>query len=585
MTGEKVASRSETLLLDSENLPSLSESVKAGLKRFRPVTSIVVLAWAVRLASLYDMLNAVLRYQPKFIYWLGKWVPFEITEGHRIRMFLTSVLLFVLASGLQRGKRRAFQITIAGLLLAPILHLGRDVLWPQAVINLTLIAFLFVHRRYFVVESDPRSFRSAAIICPILAAALLAFGTIRLHALHKHTLGDHSWEGCFQTACELVFVHRSHTQFAFTSHSKDLFLLLRVGGTGVALTGLVLILRPVLSRRFVWTEHVEQARRIVAEWGTDPLDSYALLRDKSYFFSEDQRSVVPYALSGNLAVALAGPIGPPDGRQATIVAFADFCRRLDWEPVFYEIDDKLVSYYADAGFSVFKIGEEARLRADHFRLKGRDFQNLRTACNSAAKANLRFHWYEPDDGIDEALEHQLTAISRQWLAAKKGPEMTFDMGSYSVEEIRRNGAAVALDDNGQALAFATWRPFAHGRGRALDLMRSLPKRRNIMDFVLVESIFHFRDRDIHDISLGNAPLANTTSQNGTLLAEEKAVQFVFQNLNQIYGYKPLFEFKRKYRPQWRGRYVAYRRGVSLPLIGLAMVRVHAPGAIWKLLTR
>ena len=64
-------------------------------------------------------------------------------------------------------------------------------------------------------------------------------------------------------------------------------------------------------------------------------------------------------------------------------------------------------------------------------------------------------------------------------------------------------------------------------------------------------------------------------------AEDKAVQFLYQNLGQIYGYKSLFEFKRKYRPQWQGRYVAYHRGVHLPLVGLALVRVHAPGGIWN----
>jgi lysylphosphatidylglycerol synthetase-like protein (DUF2156 family) len=61
------------------------------------------------------------------------------------------------------------------------------------------------------------------------------------------------------------------------------------------------------------------------------------------------------------------------------------------------------------------------------------------------------------------------------------------------------------------------------------------------------------------------------------------VQFLFENLNHIYGYKSLFEFKRKYRPQWRGRYVAYRRGVHLPLASLALVRVHALAGIWKFL--
>jgi lysylphosphatidylglycerol synthetase-like protein (DUF2156 family) len=113
-------------------------------------------------------------------------------------------------------------------------------------------------------------------------------------------------------------------------------------------------------------------------------------------------------------------------------------------------------------------------------------------------------------------------------------------------------------------------------------MRSRPGSRNMMDFVLVESILQFRGQGVLDISLGAAPLANA-GDSASPQGEEKAVRFLFENLNRIYGYKSLFEFKRKYRPQWRGRYVAYNRGLHLPLVGLAVVRVHAPGGIWRFL--
>ena len=527
------------------------------------------------------MLNALLRYQPQFIYWLGKWVPFEISEGHRIRMFLMSVLLLVLASGLQRGKRLAWQITIAGLMLAPILHLGRGVIWPQAMVNLTLIAFLLLHRRYFVVESDARSIRSAMFICPLLAVALLIFGSIRLHALHKHTEGDHTWLGCVQTAGELVFAHKSSTQQAVTSHAQDLFTILRTGGTTVALIGLVLALRPVLLRRKARGEYRERVRTLIARYGQDALDPYAMLNDKSYFSTANGQVVVPYVLSGKLAIALADPIGPTQQRPMAIVEFALFCRNQDWEPVFYETAEDLIPYYEQAGFAVFKIGEEARLRADEFHLKGRDYQNLRTACNMARRNNLQFRWYDASLGIDEPLEQKLSEISRQWLEKKKAREMTFDMGCYSLENIRRQGVGVAIDPTGEVLAFASWRPFAQGTGRkTLDLMRSSSKARNVMDFVLVESILHFRDLGITDISLGSAPLANANKETKHS-AEEMAVSFLYENLNRIYGYKSLFEFKRKYRPQWRGRYIAYHRGAHLPIVGLALVRVHAPEGLWK----
>jgi phosphatidylglycerol lysyltransferase len=582
MIAGKALPRAENFLL-APSIPAPHRVVEGKAERLFPrVTSIIVLAWAVRFVSLFNMLKALLRYQPKFIFWLGEWVPFELSEGLRIRMFLMSVLLFLLASGLSRGKRLAWQITIAGLLLAPILHLGRSVIWPQALVNLALVGFLFWHRRYFVVKSDPRSLRAALIVCPLLAAALMIFGAVRLHALHKHTWGDHTWMGCVQASGELVITHHTNTQEAITPRAQNLFSILRTGGTVIALSGLVLILRPVLLGRLTRFEHWEKTQKLIAEYGEDSVDPYALLRDKSYFFTSNGRSVVPYVLSGSLAVALASPIGPRGQRPVAIVEFASFCRSQDWEPVFYGIAEESISYYEDAGFSVFKIGEEARIRAEDFHLKGREFQNLRTASNMASKQKIEFSWYDASRQVDEVLERQLAEISRQWLDNKKAREMSFDMGSFSIDDIRQNGAAVAFDSLRHPLGFATWRSFAQGRGRALDLMRSLPGARNVMDFVLIQSILHFRARGINDISLGGAPLANADTEPAVRQAEDKMVQFLFENLSRIYGCKSLFEFKRKYRPEWRGRYVAYHRGAHLPLVGPALVRVHAPGGIWQL---
>lgn len=551
----------------------------------RPPWGVILLTLIVCLSASIDLVCSLQPENPALLHWLRPWMPFEVSEGRHLRMFLLSLLLFVLAFGLIRGKQMAWLCTIVTLALTPFLHWGRIDIWPQLVINSTLIGILLLYSRYFVARSDYQSVRAALILCPLLALGLIVIGTLGLHDIREQTNGPDSWGACLQTASELVLAHKTLTQEASTPDALDFFFILRVGGTTTALIGLFLTLRPVLERRRGRTEDHEKARRLVHRYGDDPFDPYALLEDKSYFFTEDGRAVIPYVLSGNFAVALANPIGHPDMQPIAIVDFALFCRRQDWEPVFYGITRDLLPYYQQAGFSAFKIGEGAKLRGDNFHLKGRDFQNLRTVCHKAQKQGIRFRWYDAASGLDENLERQLARISNRWLETKKTREMTFDMGSFSLADIRRDGAAVAFNPEGQAVAFATWRPFAQGKGMALDLMRSLPEARNVMDLILVESINRFHGRGIDEISLGIAPLANTEKTPSRLVAEEKLVQFLFENLNRVYGYKSLFEFKRKYRPQWRERYVAYRRGAHLPFVGLALVRVHAPDGLWKFLVR
>lgn len=85
--------------------------------------------------------------------------------------------------------------------------------------------------------------------------------------------------------------------------------------------------------------------------------------------------------------------------------------------------------------------------------------------------------------------------------------------------------------------FVTWREFAAGKGRCLDLMRG---------------------------------------------REERAVKFLFDNFDRFYGYKSLFNFKKKYQPNWQGRYLAYKPGSSLPMVALAVAGVHLPGGFRSL---
>lgn len=148
-------------------------------------------------------------------------------------------------------------------------------------------------------------------------------------------------------------------------------------------------------------------------------------------------------------------------------------------------------------------------------------------------------------------------------AAVQGTEMTFDLGSFDLERIRKDGVAAIFNAEGKLEAFATWLSYRQGRGRCLDLMRSYPEPKGVMDFLIVESIDHFKGLGVEEVSLGNAPLANAEQDPCLYGREEKAVKFLFERFNRYYGYKSLFEFKKKYQPSWQGRYLGFRPNVIL----------------------
>ena len=93
-------------------------------------------------------------------------------------------------------------------------------------------------------------------------------------------------------------------------------------------------------------------------------------------------------------------------------------------------------------------------------------------------------------------------------------------------------------------AFCSWLPYRAGQAAVVDLMR---KRNDAvsgtMDLLLAESLQALKDEGLEQASLANAPLANVGEPRGPL---DRGVALLFENLNAFYGYKNLFQFKKKF---------------------------------------
>jgi phosphatidylglycerol lysyltransferase len=103
-----------------------------------------------------------------------------------------------------------------------------------------------------------------------------------------------------------------------------------------------------------------------------------------------------------------------------------------------------------------------------------------------------------------------------------------------------------------------------------------------MDLLVSRSLEELRGAGLEEASLANAPLANVGEPRRGL---ERGVDLLFENLNAFYGYKNLFQFKKKFAPRWEGRYLVYPRGADLPRVAYALTSVHGAGGIRRLLLR
>ncbi|SKA76912.1 Lysylphosphatidylglycerol synthetase, C-terminal domain, DUF2156 family [Prosthecobacter debontii] len=544
--------------------------------------SLRILVWSISIMGATGLVEALILKPSTVLDWMEQWLPLGVQDNSRLLLLFSGIGLITLARGLRRHKRIAWLLALILLSVSVVIHLTRAFDWHHALAAGLLLVPLIRWRSEFTARSDAPSLRLAFLGLPLLAVGLFVYSVFGLRQFSERgEFGEAlTWADCFSGAGSALVWQKSDLDMDGSRKVRLFLSHVRGGSLLAALFVLGLTLRPVLASRLpeASVEDRDLVRRMIEADGRDPMDSFALLEDKRYFFNEDRTACIAYALWRKYAVALADPLGPERDRAGMITAFAKFCGRQDWEPIFYCAHVSNRPLYEEAGFVTVKVGEDARLDVADFKLEGGKFQNLRTARNKARKNGLTYEWYHAEPHPDHGLEAQLQLLSNHWLDQKHGGEMTFDLGSFSLLGIRTHGASIVRNPEGRMEAFATWLPYAQGKGRCLDLMRAREDVRDVMDFLIVEAIDHFKTQSVEQVSLGNAPLANVAAAQdpAELTREEKAVQFLFENFDRFYGYKSLFNFKKKYQPDWQGRYLAYQPRTSLAMVGLAVAGVHLP---------
>ena len=540
--------------------------------------------WLALCFALSGVVNVVEALLPKafdVLEWMAQYCPFHVSERSRVLLLAGGFLQLVLSRGLFRGKRAAWALSLGLLVIIPFLHLGRAFDWHHAVLQSLLIVAFWVGRGDFCARSDGPSVRWAFLIGGSALCVLTAFGLIALPHFGKEITGSQDFGANLRAVLELIFLQGTDTLDPATARAGAVFGAISEAAVLFGLLTMFLFLRPILPRGIESPADREAIERLIARNGSDPLNDFALLPDKYHHFygTQERKCVISYALWRDIAVTLAGPIGPAEVLPEAILDFDLFCARQDWQPVFYEIPEETAPVYRIAGFRTFKVAEDACIDLKAFTVSGGKFQNLRTALNKIRKAGWRYEWFR-GSALDPSLQASLRAISDEWLSARHGTEMTFDLGSFAPESLKRAELCVLFDEKNLPVAFASWLPYAQATGRSIDLMRHLSIHRGVMDALIAESLLDFQRRGLSQASLGNAPLANIESGSLDSL-EEKVIRYLFERFDAYYGYKSLFEFKKKFHPIWRGRHVAYRSVAYLLPAAAAIVRVHLPRGFFK----
>ncbi len=511
---------------------------------------------------------------------LGSWLPLEVTQRSRPLMLFAGLALLQVTRNLSRRKELAWYVATIALAVSLLLHITRALDLHHSLVAGLLLIYLLYFRRRFYARSDPALMRLGLTMVPVLGLIVFLYGYIGL----AHMRGEFTWDPDatpLNEAFQSGILIREPNVDPLTTHAARFLGSLQIAGWIARLYLLVLLLRPVILRSRLEASP-EAIRPIFERHSRKSLSAFAIQSDKHHLLVDGNRSLIAYATQGSVALACGDPLAPEESFATSVREYLQFCQKNGWIPCIYEAAEDRLPTYHSLGLRSLKIAEEAVLDLKEFGLAGNKRANLRAMVNKVLKSGMSIRAYDRKHAPDPAIDEQLEAISQEWLAEKALGEMGFTLGRFSLEALEQ--VPVFLASVGEHVeAFCSWLPYRNGHAVVLDLMRKRKEAiAGTMDLLLAYSLLQLKESGISEASLGNAPLANVSQIRGPL---DKGVALLFENMNSFYGYKNLFQFKKKFAPLWEGRYLVYPTGTDLPRVAYALTGVHSSGGLLRLLLR
>ncbi len=472
--------------------------------------------------------------------------------------------LLLLALGLKRRLDGAFVLTLGLLVAGGVFSLVKGVDYEEAVLLFAIALALAPFRSRF--------YRHTSLLAERLSLSwLLAVVAV---------VGASVWLGFFS------YRHVDYSNelwWRFTWHGDaPRFLRAMVGTLSLALFfGVALLLRPAIPRTQPPTGvELALARPLVAH-APESSAHLALLGDKSLLFNETRTAFIMYGVAGRSWVSMGDPVGPADEATELAWRFRELADRHHGWTCFYQVGPSALPRYLDLGLALLKLGEEATVPLEGFRLDTPDYRSLRHNYRRMEKEKLTFE-VVPREGV-LALLPELEAISDAWMREKHTREKGFSLGFFSPRYLREGPMALVRRE-GRVLAFANmWAPLSREE-LSVDLMRHRPEAPSgVMEYLFTSLMLWGKEQGYGRFNLGMAPFSGMMSRSLAPLWHRLGT-FLFRHGEHFYNFQGLRQYKEKFHPVWTPRYLAAPGGFALPRV-LANVAALVSRGLTGVVTR
>jgi lysyl-tRNA synthetase class 2 len=536
--------------------------------------SAALLTWLIGLSDIVAI------FRPDLVHKLHKVdylvVPGTLTTVTRSADVIIGLMLLMLAHGLRRRKRRAWQAVAALLAFDIGIHLSNPHRRATTVIAVVLLVALLFFRDQFYAEGDPRTRWRAGWVFSGLVVADVFIGLTYI-LLAKGLQANYSFGQRVQETLYGLIGVSGPVQWVPEARG-DLFAIL-TGALGIftLVVTVYLFLRPAEPRARLGRADAARVRELLDKYGDrDSLGYFALRDDKSVIWSPTGKACVCYRVVSGVMLASGDPIGDPEAWPGVIGPFLDEAARHAWAPAVMGCSELGAEVWCREGnLTALELGDEAVVNVADFSLAGRSMRNVRQMVNRVAKngyvAEVRRVGDIPPREIDAIVR---AADSWRGSPTERGFSMALGRIGAPGDE---NCVLATATENGVVRAVLQLVPWGSD-GLSLDLMRrDRAAQPGLNDFLITETIKAAPCLGVKRISLNFAVFRAALERGERIGAGPvlRAWRSVLIFLSKWFQIESLYKFNAKFNPVWQPRFFVFPSTRDAPRIAVAALEAEA----------
>ncbi len=513
---------------------------------------------------------------------------YTVFVTHHFLSFLVGLIMILLAYNLYKRIQFAWLIETIALsisILIMLYHFSTPKL-PYLLIESTILIYLLLNKKEFPRKSEKGTLRKSFSYIVVALIILLINTSLGLFILRGHIQGIKTIFDAMSQSIRL-FMFMDTSLFDFKTQIGEFYLksILMIYWCSIFIS-LIILMKPLVYKPILHQHLKKKAIPIVDQFGLNPMSYLALEDDKLYFFSKSVEGVCAYTLSNDIMVICGDLICKIEDQDAMCRELMAFAKNNYYSIVFLNTTDTFLELYQKNGFGITKYGEDAVFDLNAYNLKGGRVAKVRAAINHARKADIKIYEYKPNDTRDLEVEAQINEISKEWLSQKNMPEMKFMLGSNNLETPLKRRYFYAKNQLGEMLGYVVFNPYENGRSVIAEVTRRKSHApQGVLETIIYDAFMQMKDEGLLTGNLGLSPLYNISAEE-KLKWNDYLFQYVYEHLDQIYGFKALHHAKEKYAPTaWENRYIAFYPKPFLPQYAYAIVNAQLPDRLSKIILK